>query len=121
MNSKKILVIDDNKAILESLSLMLDFEGFDVEAKEDAKDFFEKYKDEKPDLIMLDIMLQGEDGRDICREIKLQEHFKNIPIVMMSAGKNMEESALESGADVFIPKPFDFDVMIEKVKQLITP
>ena len=116
---KKNLVIDDNAAILSSLSLLLDFEGYHVKTRENTANLFHNTKEiEEVDLIMLDIWLKEEDGRDICKKLKSEDFSKSKPVLMMSASRNMEESALQSGADAFVPKPFDVDLMMDKVKEL---
>lgn len=119
MNSKKIVIVDDDTAILDSLSVMLDFEGFDVNAFERGSEIFSFVESvSKPDLIMLDIWLSGEDGRDICKKLKENETTKNIPVVMMSAGRGLENTAYNSGASAFIAKPFELDEVVEKLNQL---
>ncbi len=118
MSSKKILIIDDNIAILDSLRLLFDFEGFEVQTNTHCREIFQNNKEQNlPDLILLDVFLSGEDGREVCTKLKNNEITKNIVVILMSAGKNIQESAMKAGADAFFPKPFDFDEMIEKVKE----
>lgn len=119
MCAKKIAIIDDDTSILDSLSVMLDFEGFDVKAFERGSDIFSLLESPaKPDVIMLDIWLGTEDGRDICKKLRESEVAKNIPIIMMSAGREMKDSALNSGACDFIAKPFELDTVVSKLQQL---
>lgn len=119
MNSKKIVIVDDDTAILDSLSVMLDFEGFDVNAFERGSEIFQFVESaSKPDLIMLDIWLSGEDGRDICKKLKENETTKNIPVVMMSAARGLENTAYHSGASAFIAKPFEIEEVVDKLHQL---
>lgn len=119
MNSKKILIVDDDVAILDSLSMLLDFEGFDVNAVQRGQEVFPVVESSsKPDIILLDIWLSGEDGRDICKKLKECESTKNIPVVMMSAARGLESTAINCGANVFIAKPFEIDHLVKKLNLL---
>ena len=120
MDSKNIIIVDDDAAILDSLNLMLNFEGFEVKSFEKGKELFECLENDfKPDLILIDMWLSEEDGRDICKLLKSSEVTKNIPIIIMSASRGLEKSALQSGANAFIAKPFEFDNVIEKLNKFI--
>lgn len=119
MNSKKIVIVDDDVAILDSLGLMLDFEGFEVNAFERGSEIMNYVESvSKPDVILLDMWLSGEDGRDICKKLKENETTKNIPVVIMSASRGLEQTALQSGANAFIAKPFEIDEVVDKLHQL---
>lgn len=119
MKSKKILIVDDDVAILDSLGLLLDFEGFDVKAFERGSEIFNCIEDScKPDIILLDMWLSEEDGRDICKKLKSDDKTKNIPVIIMSASRGLENTAIESGANAFIPKPFEIDDVLSKLNQL---
>lgn len=116
--SEKIIVVDDSPAILDSVKLMLNMEGFEVSNYERGSDMFNSLLETstKPDVILMDMWLSGEDGRDICKMIKQHQEFKNIPVVIMSASRGLGDSAIESGAIDFIPKPFDLGEIIEKIR-----
>lgn len=115
--SKKIIVVDDSPAILDSVKLMLNMEGFEVANYERGSEMFNSLNsDSKPDVILMDMWLSGEDGRDICKMIKAHEDFKNIPVVIMSASRGLGDTAIESGAVDFIPKPFDLGEIVEKIR-----
>ncbi len=119
MISKKIAIIDDDVAILDSLGTLLDFEGFEVNTFERGSEIFSyAEKSDKPCLILLDMWLSGEDGRDICRKLKTQDSTKNIPVIMMSASRGLEHTAIQSGADAFIAKPFEIDEVVQKLNHL---
>lgn len=117
--NRKILIIDDNPAITDSMTLLLDFEGYDVSTLSKGSEVFKFLEVEWPSLIVLDMWLSGEDGRDICRKLKSEDGTKNIPIIMMSASRGLEQSALEAGADAFIAKPFDMDDMLVRISELL--
>ncbi len=115
--SKKIVVVDDSPAILDSVKLMLNMEGFEVSNYEKGSEMFNALSaSAKPDVILMDMWLSGEDGRDICKMIKAHQDFKNIPVVIMSASRGLGDTAIESGAIDFIPKPFDLGEIVEKIR-----
>src|SRR5258708_39490306 len=116
---RKILVIDDDESILEAFKLMLTGAGYEVETSTKNDDYIEQKLKNTPDLIILDMLLSGTDGRYICKKLKSQEHTKHIPIIMISAYPNARETVLESGANDFIPKPFEMSELLEKVEQYI--
>lgn len=119
MNSKKIAIVDDDVAILDSLGTILDMEGFEVNTFVKGSEIFNFVESvSKPNLILLDMWLSGEDGRDICKKLKENEITRNIPVVIMSASRGLEETAIQSGANAFIAKPFEIDDMISKLNQL---
>lgn len=112
--NKKIMVADDDPAIVDALTLMLEFEGYEVISTINGSTLFAMEED-LPDLLLLDIWMSGEDGKEICHRLKSQEHTKHIPIIMVSASRDIEKSARECGADDFLPKPFQMDELLEKV------
>jgi DNA-binding response OmpR family regulator len=113
---KKIFVVDDERSILEALEFMLLEEGFDVRTASRGSALLD-LDNELPDVILLDVLLSGEDGREITRRLKKQERTRNIPIIMISAHPNAQQSVRDCGADDFLPKPFDIDDLLDKVKQ----
>ncbi|MXV15121.1 response regulator [Hufsiella ginkgonis] len=118
--SKTILAVDDNLMILEVLNEILALEGYHVVTLSDGGDIFQIIEDIHPDLILLDVMLADLDGRVICKSIKEYWKTRNIPVILISASHNLEESLNKPGApDDFIAKPFDIYYLLEKIdKQL---
>ncbi|KQR92625.1 response regulator receiver protein [Chryseobacterium sp. Leaf180] len=115
--SAKILVVDDSPAILDSIEMMLDLEGYDISKFYKGSEMLNTLNaDAKPNVILMDMWLSGEDGRDICRAIKDNEKLRDIPVLIMSASRGLEQSALDAGADEFIAKPFDLEDMVEKIR-----
>ncbi len=114
--SKKILVIDDDQAIVESVQMLLEMEGYNVATMTEVEKI-DEIRQHSYDLILLDIWLSGQDGREISKILKSHEDTKNIPIVMVSASRDIEKSTSEAGADDFLPKPFDTEDLLKKVKQ----
>ena len=111
---KKILIADDNPAILEAVSLILEDVGYETYTVSDDK-IIKQIVSIKPDLILLDIWLSGQDGREICKTLKNRNDTKNIPIIMISANKDTSIIAKEAGANDFLEKPFDMDDLLTKV------
>jgi DNA-binding response OmpR family regulator len=113
----KILIIDDDKDILDALGEMLELSGYEVETCEKDGGYIDKRIEIfKPQLILLDVLLSGHDGRHICRRLKSQDKTKDIPIIMISAHPDAEKSALEAGANAFLPKPFDIGKLRDQIK-----
>lgn len=116
---QKILVVDDDEGIVEVVQIVLEGEGYAVQTSLDDT-FIEHLTDDLPDLILLDVLLSGTDGREICTRLKSNEATKYIPIVMLSAHSDTGKLADSSGADGFLEKPFDVDALIETVQHYIS-
>ena len=112
---KRVLVADDDPAILDSLKIMLELEGYHVDTTVDGEVVYKMEKN-YPNLLLLDIWMSGQDGRDICRYLKSEPHTKNIPIIMISASRDVMKSAKDAGADDFIEKPFEMEELLHKVR-----
>ncbi len=112
----KILVVDDDTDILSVMEMLLTMKGFQVEGISKGDYIFRKIDSFKPDLILLDVLLSGHDGRIICRQLKGEEQTRNIPVIMFSAHPGAATSIAEYGADDFISKPFDVNNLIQKIR-----
>ena len=113
---KKIMIADDDPAIVDSLTMMLEFDGYEVCSTVDGATVRALHT-ELPDLLLLDIWMSGEDGKEICKKLKSQASTKHLPIILISASRDIEESARESGANAFITKPFEMDYLLATVKK----
>jgi DNA-binding response OmpR family regulator len=113
----KILAVDDDRDIVEVIKIILEDEGYEVSTLTSGIDVLKVVASMRPDLILLDVMLGGMDGRDICRQIKNHKLFKNIPVVMISASHNLQNLVAQPGSpNDFISKPFDIDRLVKTVK-----
>lgn len=113
---KKILAVDDDSDILEVIKIILEDEGYTVSTLTDGNKVFEHINADQPDLILLDVMLGGMDGRDICRAIKSDSKLNQIPIIMISASHNMDSFLKMPGSpNDFLAKPFDINHLIKTV------
>ena len=118
---KKILVVDDEPDILEFLQIIFEEAGYHVDTTEKG-DYLEKLKNGPlPDLVLLDMLLSGRDGREIVKQLKSRDSTKHIPVIMFSAHPSAEKTALAAGADDFVEKPFDIETLLEKIQRLISP
>ena len=116
--TKRILVADDNPAILDALKIMLEEAGYEAETTVDgatARDMKKPF----PDLLLLDIWMSGVDGKDVCKHLKSASATKHIPIIMVSAAKDTERIAKDSGANDFIAKPFQMDHLLATVARYV--
>ena len=121
MPKEKILIVDDEEDILELVKYNLEKEGFQVICAKTGEDALQKSKKDPPDLILLDLMLPGIDGLDVCRELKTEPTTKVVPIVMLTAkGEDADIVAgLELGADDYITKPFSPRVLLARIKVVL--
>jgi len=114
----RILVVDDDQAILDATKLLLEYEGYEVLTASDG-DTVRKIETDLPDLILLDIWLSGTDGAEIARFLKQQEYSRRIPIILFSANRNIEELAEKAGVEDSLVKPFDWMDLLQKVQKYI--
>lgn len=121
MSKEKILVVDDEEDILELIRHNLAREGYLVVCAADGASAVHKAKSEKPDLIVLDLMLPGIDGLEVARNLKYNAQTSNIPIVMLTAKGDESDivTGLEIGADDYITKPFSPKVLIARIRAVI--
>lgn len=117
----RILVVDDNPHILEAIELILSSENYDVKTLVKGDDALETAKKFSPQLIILDLLLSGKDGREITRELKKDTKTSHIPVIIISAHPTAQKAAEEAGATAFLPKPFDVSSLLTLVSQTITP
>lgn len=122
MSPKKILVVDDEVDLVETVRFPLEMEGFDVLVSYNGEDALNQARKENPDLIILDLMLPKLDGYKVCRLLKFDERYKHIPILMVTAKTQEKDKTLgmETGADEYITKPFEMDYLMEKVKAYLS-
>lgn len=115
---QKILIVDDDAEIAELISLYLIKECYDTRIVGDGESALEEFKNYQPDLILLDLMLPGIDGYQVCREIRTQS---DVPIIMLSAKGEVFDKVLglELGADDYIIKPFDSKELVARVKAVL--
>ncbi|UJH91042.1 response regulator transcription factor [Antarcticibacterium sp. 1MA-6-2] len=115
----KILVVDDDSGIGEMLKTLLEFYGFEVTVTE-LPDSAESIIAEKQiEVVMLDMLISGVNGTDVCSRLRNNKETENIPILMMSALHNAGDKCKKAGADDFIAKPFEMDELISKIREIV--
>lgn len=121
MSKEKILVVDDEEDILELVRYNLAREGYQVACVASGEEALVKAKNEVPDVILLDLMLPGLDGLDVCRRLKSNPVTAGIPIVMLTAkGEDVDiVTGLELGADDYVIKPFSPRVLLARIKAVL--
>lgn len=117
--NKKILVVDDDEGILDAMQVLLESEGYGVEISSDGQILEKLNKNNLPDVILLDVLLSGKDGRQICRALKNKGETKNVPIIMVSAHPRAEDEVMACGANDFLAKPFQMEELLQKLVKYI--
>jgi CheY-like chemotaxis protein len=115
---KTILVADDDEAIVDSIAAILDMSGYEVLYVNDGTSVMQAVK-ALPDLILLDIQMPGHDGQAVCRQLKRQASTKDIPVIIVSASMDVRSKAEQVGADDYLEKPFEMEVLQQKVFNLL--
>ena len=119
---KRIFIADDESGFVSTLKSRLEFEGFEITTAPDGKAALEQIPVEKPDLVLLDIMMPAVNGYQVCRELKEDSDTSSIPILMLTAKSQESDKfwGMEAGADDYMTKPFDMDELIEKIEGLLS-
>lgn len=112
----KIVIVDDSRDLLEVLKYFLVEKGYEVKTATKETDLISLVRSFSPDLIILDIYLQEEDGREICRELRKNEETKYLCILMFSASSNALADYKEYGADGYLEKPFGLNEIVGKIE-----
>ncbi len=113
--SKKILIVDDDLDILEALQMIFEAEGYQTSITTESKKMFALIGSYTPDVVVLDMLLSGQDGRLLCQAVKNNQETQHVPIIMISAHPGAAQSTIAAGADDFVAKPFDIDDLLQKV------
>jgi two-component system alkaline phosphatase synthesis response regulator PhoP len=121
MSKGRILVVDDEIYIVHILDFSLGMEGYEVLTALDGEQALERLKSDKPDLIVLDIMMPKVDGYEVCRTIKSSPETQHIPVILLSAkGRNVDQKmGFDVGADDYITKPFSPRKLVERINSLL--
>lgn len=116
----RILIVDDDPDILKVMETLLTMKGYRVDTTSCGDSTFDKIESFKPDLILMDVLISGKDGRLLCREIKSNDHLKHLPVLMISAHPSAAANISDYGADGFIPKPFKVSNLINMINNQLT-
>lgn len=116
---KKVLVIEDEPIIAEMMGILLEVGGYKVISLSDTTQARKKLKEQNVSLVLLDLQLRGENGQSLCTFIKGSDDLKHVPVVLVSANKDLGKICKECGADACIAKPFEIEDFMDKVKKFI--
>lgn len=119
--AERILVVEDDRGLCELLGTLLGIEGYRTVTACDGADAVRKVLAERPDAIVLDVMLPGRDGFDVCRELKFRRETNLIPIVMLTAmhDAESERSSMRVGANRYVTKPFEPDELLREIREAL--
>jgi DNA-binding response OmpR family regulator len=119
--SKRVLIVEDDPSVLRATSYILEKEGYEVQTAQNGLEGLKKARENSPDLLILDVMLPGIDGFEICHSLRGEPHTADLPIVMFSAKgqQSDKETGMKMGADDYLTKPVDRTVLLDKVADLL--
>lgn len=116
---QRVLIIDDDPDVRTVMNILMKRQGYDVETAYNREDALSKLDKFQPSVILLDVLLSGADGRELCREIKSNIRMKSVPVIMVSAHPGAAENFNSYGANDFIVKPIDTTRLLEKLDRLV--
>jgi two-component system alkaline phosphatase synthesis response regulator PhoP len=121
MANESILIVDDEEDVLELVRYNLDRNGYQVETATSGEQALSKARKDSPDLIILDLMLPGIDGLEVCKKLKSEVKTEHIPIVMLTAKGDEADivTGLELGAEDYVTKPFSPKILIARVRRIL--
>lgn len=119
--SNRVLIVEDDPSVLRATSYILEKEGYEVITAQNGLEGLKKAKESSPDLLILDVMLPGIDGFEICHSLRGEPQTANLPIVMFSAKgqQSDKDTGMKMGADDYLTKPVDRTVLLDKVAGLL--
>lgn len=118
--AKHVLLVEDEDNIIEAMRFLLTRDGWHVEAHADGGTALQRIRERRPDLLILDLMLPGKSGLEIMRELRAEDGFSNLPVLMLTArGQDQDRDlAAQAGVDRFMTKPFSNAEMLGVVREL---
>ena len=121
MKKPKVIIVDDDRDTREMLTLALELEGLDVAQAANGLRLISAMHVDRPDVILLDVMMSWIDGFELCRAIKKNPTFGDIPVIFISARKSVEDerAGIAAGAVDYFPKPLDMDRLVGRIRQIL--
>jgi CheY-like chemotaxis protein len=113
------MVVDDDRTMVTLLSTLLELDGYQVAQPRDHTNLLESIAAERPDLVLMDVFLKGHDGIDLVRKLRRDPELAGIPVVMCS-GMDVSDQSLAAGANAFVLKPYDPDVLLQSIRRHLT-
>ena len=125
--AKKILIVDDDPDLVEAVSMILESKNFDFAAAYAGIEGLQKARTEKPDLIVLDVMMPDKDGYAVCKELKADPALSKIPVLLLTAvvskistTRYTQQMGMETEADDYIDKPVEPEVLVKRIEALLS-
>jgi len=115
----KILIIDDDPDVRTVMNVLMRNNGYLVETASHKEEALQKLDNFQPSVVLLDVLLSGVDGRELCKEIKANDATKEIQVMMISAHPGAAENIHSYGADDFVSKPVNTELLLEKLERLV--
>ncbi len=115
----KILIVDDDQTIGLMLRDILEFNGHEVVVSQEPRKTKENIREHNVELVLLDKLISGVDGTDVCADLREEDEFRQIPVIMMSALHNVDEVCKSAGATEFLSKPFDMETLNSLVTEVL--
>jgi DNA-binding response OmpR family regulator len=122
MPKKKVSVVDDDPSLLELISAVLEQEGYDIETYTNGEDFLNTLKTSKPDLVLLDMMMPGMSGREVCEKVREDPETKDVKIIFVTVAKFSEtgkETLEKMNVQDYVTKPFDNTDLVNRIKKIL--
>jgi len=116
MDGKRIVILDDDIDILDSMQMVLEYKGYQVQTLDNPREL-DGFLENAPDLLLVDLWMSGVNGADICRQLKASDKTKHIPVVIISANVNIKEISLMCQADGYVSKPFEIEYLLATIQQ----
>ena len=122
MSQPRVLIVEDERGLVQSLSWYFNREGYETVVARDGAEGLRKAQTLIPDVVLLDVMLPGLDGLEVCKALKASDRTRDVPIIMVTAKSEESDQVLglHIGADDYVTKPFSNKVLLAKVKALET-
>ncbi|MCP4756286.1 MAG: response regulator [Proteobacteria bacterium] len=119
---RKILIVDDEKRIRDLVEFRLQDKGFETLTANGGKEALEIVGSQRPDLVVLDVMMPDMSGLDVCRRIKAEDATKGVKVILLTAKiqKQDEKEGLSAGADVYITKPFSARLLVQSIEEVLS-
>ncbi len=117
MSKSKVLVVDDDPDVRSFLSTFLELEGYEVLTAANGAEALHSVAGQRPDIILLDLMMPVMDGWTCCRQLKANRYTSHLPIVIISASHDLDGQLREVGASAYVAKPFDLDCLLTCIKE----
>lgn len=119
MDKKKILIVDDEPDFVSMVKMRLEANNYDVVEASDGMEGLSKAVEERPDVILLDIMMPGKDGYTMLRELKLKEEVKGTPVIVITAKPGMGDLFRVEGVEDYIVKPFETEDLLSRIEDVL--